>query len=479
MEPDMPSEPSVADNGQLCGVINNAEHEENPPEDTQTFFIPPLLSLPSELLYEIFSYVSALDLTSLSATCQFLREHANSELLWAALVDSNVHTRLHDPSPFESFRSLYVAYHPFWFLVRNKIWFSDVKNTGKLILVRYNAPRGRIEGYRIVARHSIRFVQAWSKNPSVIVSSFDPVVSLWLDDPVILLEKELALGWGSDSHGRRSEVRMPMDLEAQRVFSSFIFCDKTETREDEDESRMVWPPSTIPADERVNVAYSDIETFAFRDKPLRLKEVSEAGFRLRRWIQFGGNMSTFEVGTVMDGVSTFGTLRPDLYTPTKDKPYQGIWIGDYSGHGSEYLLILQQDYDPASTGHSAAGATVENAASSSQATSSQNVEPGNVPYRGLKAIKLTGDPNVPRGEITFKADDIGPNGTIRIADEEMFRGARVVNSWGHIAATNFARDTYIPSQIILISNDCIAHYWTELGHISYYRRIDIDQLLNQ
>jgi len=59
-------------------------------------------------------------------------------------------------------------------------------------------------------------------------------------------------------------------------------------------------------------------------------------------------------------------------------------------------------------------------------------------YRGrIEAVKLTGDPNIPRGEYTFIAPDIGPNGLLRVASEDMFKGARIVKSVGHIAARGF------------------------------------------
>ena len=64
------------------------------------------------------------------------------------------------------------------------------------------------------------------------------------------------------------------------------------------------------------------------------------------------------------------------------------------------------------------------------------------PYHGrIEAIKRTGDPTIPRGEYTFIAPDIGPNGLIRVATEEMFKGARIVKSVGHIAARGFREGT--------------------------------------
>lgn len=94
----------------------------------------------------------------------------------------------------------------------------------------------------------------------------------------------------------------------------------------------------------------------------------------------------------------------------------------------------------------------------------------------LEAIKLTGDPNVPRGEYTWIAEDIGPTGFIRNADEQMFKGARVVRSLGHCAARDFKHgrsaarvspfrcadkvlDRYVASQLIMIDLDTLAQYW--------------------
>lgn len=60
-----------------------------------------------------------------------------------------------------------------------------------------------------------------------------------------------------------------------------------------------------------------------------------------------------------------------------------------------------------------------------------------VPSGCLEGIKLTGDPNVPRGQFSFIVPDIGRNGLIRVADEQLFTGSRVVRSAGHIAQRGF------------------------------------------
>lgn len=188
---------------------------------------------------------------------------------------------------------------------------------------------------------------------------------------------------------------------------------------------------------------------------------------------------------------TFSTLLEESYTPTRDKPWQGIWVGDYSGHGCEFLLVLQREItspmalsrtlstDSLPRGFAAAMPDVDMGLQGSGFASlgdreAQGIKGKQVdnptapdaqtistesPSGRLEAIKLTGDVNVPRGEYTWIAEDIGPNGLIRVANEQMFVGARTVKSWGHIAGRGFRRDRFIPSQLIMISHDSLAQYW--------------------
>lgn len=397
--------------------------------------IPPFFLLPPELLQHILSYFSAQELARVSSTCRILAGHATNDLLWAKLVNSHLPFKIYDPGPFESFRKLYIAHHPYWFIPQNKIWFSDTEHTGNLILGRYDNRRGVIEAYRVVAeRHRpSRQLQFWNWNPDVIIQPFHPKVSLWLDDPVLLLKND-----PSDSTGglryRNGETRMPMALESQNVFSSFSFCSAEIPPHVEVNPVRQWPPSTIPSDRRVYRGIDD-DIPGLDQTPKNTNQVSEAGFRLRRWPHFGVGAPVFTSDS-NETLSTYATLDSSLYTPTKEKPYQGIWVGDYSAHGSEFLLFLQRDYEerPASptTGSTTSQGSVFNDSGDSGSESEGIIQRGS-----LEAIKLTGDPNVPRGQISFVAEDIGQGGLVRNAEEPLFQGARIVHSRGHVAGLGF------------------------------------------
>jgi hypothetical protein len=385
----------------------------------------PLVQLPAELLHQILSYLSATDLAQVSAACRSLAEHAANELLWADLLNAYLPFKILDPSPFDSFRELYAAYHPCWFIPQQKIWFSDTEHTGNLILARYDPRRGVIEAYRVIAERRSRRFQVWESNPDVMVQPFDPKVSLWLDDPVLLLK----------NHGRlprylHGETRMPMAIETQHVFNAFSLCSSESPPMPVDPNKQ-WPPPTIPSDHRV---YRDMEAqwSDWDQHPRRLAKMSEHAFRIRRWAHFRLGMPMFTAGR-SETLSTYATLDPGLYTPTREKPYQGIWVGDYSAHGCEFLLFLQRDI-PRDRDEEQSSRPFDEP----EHGSDQIIQKGS-----LEAIKLTGDPNVPRGQISFVAPDIGPEGIVRVAEEALFRGSRIVRSKGHVAGLGF-RDGKLP-----------------------------------
>ena len=493
-----------------------------------------LEALPAEIITHILAFLPAVSLAALSRTSHLLRSHAHNDLLWMQFVRDNIpkSIQVSSPSPAMSWRELYIAHHPYWFLVRHKIWFGDVPNTGTIILIRYNPDEGCIEGFRLIAEHGAHTFDLWQHNPNVIIHTFNPKVSLWLQDPVIKFD------YNNDLPGNRLQKEVTMNTgSAYGICSTLSLCQPI-PKQLQDTSMALWPPSIIPSVQRVrNESPSRFRDAAHR--PRSLDGMSQSTFRIRKWAQFANIMQQLGAVRMGEDVVTYSTLLPESFNATKEKPWQGIWVGDYSGHGCEFLLVMQrevvsnttmsrqsstgslpsgmsirqstagsltpgtsmeemeaeaqddrdsgfnqvsglQSYNDAAEGgmvnlSETSGGTVDDPAVESNVTeaegftaqiprtsneeSAQNTPTGNWEYGRLEAIKLTGDINVPRGQYTWIAEDIGPKGLIRIGDEQMFAGARMVKSWGRIAGRGFRHDRFIPSQLILISHDTLAQYW--------------------
>ena len=409
-----------------------------------------LHNLPPEITHQIFSLLPPYTLVNLSQTSHLLRTHAQDDTLWAKFVQENCPGKvpLPSPRPCQTWKDLYIAHHPYWFLPKHKIWFSDQEYTGKVIISRYDPRRGCIEAYRLVAEHEVPDAERWEWNTDVVIHSFNPKVQLWLDDPVIQLNVD------SYAPGNRFEHEVLMHTGLGHGTRSKLFlCEPIPTSR-QDPSMHLWPPAKISATHRVrNDSHNHFQDHRY--KPRTLSEASDTTFRIRRWIDLRAAGLGPGMGMTMgEHVSTFSTLPAEAYTPTKAKPWQGIWVGDYSGHGCEFLLVQHKSKSDqriissswvdwlqgTATLANHTAHVVEDVESStnelSPAHTTDTLDEG--PYEGsLEAIKLTGDINVSRGEYTWIAEDIGAAGLLRIADEKVFRGSRVVRSWGHIAERGF------------------------------------------
>ncbi|KAK4197413.1 hypothetical protein QBC40DRAFT_299436 [Triangularia verruculosa] len=500
-----------------------------------------LEQLPSELVYNILSYLSPFDLAAISATSRALYTRATTDHLWQALIQENVPgVRVKSPSPCPSFKALYQAHDPRWFLPKYKIWFSDGDLTGRLVITRYDPRRGCIEGYQLVAASRSRTVQPWAADPNVMIHNFDPVVQLHLDKPIIQLDapdpaephdfrsdtissggittiklsrdRSCSSSPSGDAHAEISRSRLssevPMRSNSDSMYSTFIHSRiltefELSFRIDEPfPYGSIWPPPTIPSDQRV----LGTSFHRFRQQLLRREarpscraKLSDKTFRVRKWVTMRipgingsnsirnslTNANTIPVNDdpevdetlpsrvhIGEEIATYATLDPKLYTPTKEKPWRGIWVGDYSGHGCEFLLVTQPDDEEPFDASSLEPREGESPKDFERRKYEKTV------YRGrLDAVKLTGDPNVPRGELTFRVDDLGDAGLVKVCQDEPFEGVRIVRSEGHVASAGFVLDDFITSRLLLISHDRLAQHWIDWGHISFFERVNIDRFL--
>lgn len=527
---------------------------------------PTLLDLPAELILHILTFLGASDVTNAAKTCRHLYRQCYDDQVWQPIVNAELPgqaTSTH--GPVSSFRDLYIAHHPHWFLTRNRIWFADSEPHGKLLVTRYNDERGAIEAFAATASRGYSELSFWEKDREVIIHSFEPKISLDLHQPVVKLSVDSPRanppndypsdrGYAPESIYSK-EILMETFSEAG-LFGSFMLCRSLPDRAITEQTK-VWPPLRFPATDRArNDSQNNYNSAGHR--PTRSSEVSQNNFRLRKWVEYSGrrsspNMISFTPGIsdalgvgmpyfasslgsagggmsirMPEDITTYASLPDSCYTPTAQKPWQGIWCGDYSGHGCEFIAIIQPDagdqkplprgiqwlqewFTGGRRGSSSSDASFVSAREeldntnaiedddSSEAgpsrsildvetlphmvkekpeASSSDIPLDDVPSGRIEAIKLTGDPNIPRGHYTFIAPDIGHGGFVRIADEPTFRGARVVRSAGHIAGRGFRSDQYTPSQLILISHNTLAQFWEGFGHISYYQRVDLEALMH-
>ncbi|KAL8960134.1 MAG: hypothetical protein Q9193_003113 [Seirophora villosa] len=346
--------------------------------------------------------------------------------------------------------------------------------TGNLAIIRYDPRRQCIEGLRLVAKHGVHSFESWEWKPEVIIHTFNPKVELWADDPLVKIDP----GCYAQHNSANEEIMMQTGY-STGVKSMVSLCHGLPPHL-QSNAMALWPPQIIPVRERVR----NESRHLFRGeghRPSSLSDVSENTFRIRKWVEFGGIGAPLGAH-IGEDVMTFSTVPDEYYTPTKERPWQGIWVGDYSGHGCEFLLLIQRAVnDSSGRPKSAFESPLQHHYETTHGNGRRPLpveegEDGSCAGR-LEAIKLTGDPNVPRGEYTWVAEDIGPAGLLRIANERIFKGARVVKSLGHSAARNFRNDKFIPSQLIMVDKNTLAQYWEDFGHVSFYQRVHQGGLL--
>ncbi|KAK9459726.1 uncharacterized protein V1516DRAFT_677820 [Lipomyces oligophaga] len=388
------------------------------------------LNLPTELRVRILSYTDGATLLSIAATCHSLRETVSDyDDIWRAILHPLLRPSIlaGEPiscAPYNSFRELYYQLRQFiWFTPG--VWHGDREAHGSICISRYDPATGHIIAHELFVQfdRSESTISPWSYNPTVLVDRTELQVML---SPLPIIKFTSATKY--NSYHEIPQPRSPRGMTTNFFHATSIPLSRRYSPQ-----MRLWPPPLIPSDDRTR----NESPTGFRGSNSTVADASQNLFRLRRWISFANSDA---YGVIMgERVETFSKLDPALYTPDDKHPFKGIWLGDYSSHGGEFILFHQPS-----------------------------------PTR-LEAIKLTGDPNVPRGEFTFVIDDLSH--TERIATESEWPGARVVAGQGQLAGQNFTNSCMVETQLIIIDSNKVASYWIELFHISLFRRIDVAGLL--
>jgi Cyclin D1 binding domain/F-box-like len=393
-----------------------------------------IFRLPQELQLLILSNLPAKTLLSVAQTCQYLRLLALDDTVWCALVQENVPFKLPAACPsFPSWREAYINLYPCWFLARQRLWISNHEIAGGLVVARYILAKNQIELWHLAVRteESSYPSTQWQHDGSVMIFDFRPIIESYsklFPNSAPLLRIPHPSG------------TMRRDPDGKLVGMGALQFAKDLPQEAIGPTTAVWPPQVIPAPGRTrNMSINNYRSIGHC--PQKLSEVSENVFRLLEVSSLHRLGLNTDLSRRNDLMETYGTICQEAYTPTKNRPFRGIWVGDYNGHGAEYVIFLQPDNKYEIRIPRDATEEIERL-SEEDATQHPAYDingfdedrfPGSRLEGSLLGVKITGDINVPKGEFTFIVRDIGTEATLRIAEEEPFRGARVVRGVGHVA----------------------------------------------
>ncbi|ORX82849.1 hypothetical protein K493DRAFT_388414 [Basidiobolus meristosporus CBS 931.73] len=402
-----------------------------------------LAELPEDLLLHQLRYFSAKGLARLSVTNKYFNKICMDDSLWHNVCRSYGVTELGN-WPGKTFKSLYYLLLSKWGWLLG-LWFGNFPTIGDLVQVVWVPEEGALVASRIecINTYNMRMEQLLPVNPNVLIyelhTSFKYrrlfVISLdatTSDITTLCHYPDLLIRLDDDTWvpmDNRTGIDLRQCHRANVSKVSFYSHPKTG----------LW----VSLPEQWELDYTNQDSPQMSKRPC-------FSWRCSRHCH---ECSRFQVRMF---VPSLAKLFPFEVNPSASSPLQGLWVGTYGPHGCEILLF---NYD----------------------------EQGSQ----LLASKITGDINVPRGEITFLVD-FGRE--LVDASNVLFRGYRVYAGQGQIASNSFLNSRMIDIECmhrfpcrmigilirfirigIWISNDEIAVYWCDLHLLGRYLRVTDNQ----
>jgi hypothetical protein len=232
--------------------------------------------------------------------------YSTDDRLWRRHVQENVPgQQITSPHPYASFRELYSAHDPHWFLPKYKFWFSDAGLPGRIIMTRYNPRDGSIEGFQLICQNVNASFHTWHAPPGPsIVSGFSPSLYLYYQIPTLRLPGRPPHTAAVDAHrsesssskqvgkgnGFQSEIVMePGPLANYK--SSFTYArslssnDLAACTNPRFPHNHIWPSPHIASGHRVlGAGLSQPMTLRPQDRARSRREVCDKAFRVHKWL---------------------------------------------------------------------------------------------------------------------------------------------------------------------------------------------------
>jgi hypothetical protein len=131
------------------------------------------LRLPDTILMRIFSYLDPQSLARATSVSHQFQELAYSDEPWKIFVNSYLPTQIESCKPAPSFRRLFIAFHPYWFVPRFRFWLSDEYLHGQLPIAQFNIQKLCIEACAVVADREDSKCQPWTIDTEVMIHESD------------------------------------------------------------------------------------------------------------------------------------------------------------------------------------------------------------------------------------------------------------------------------------------------------------------